>query len=380
MGMDIIALAKAKKYTEETFLGGGAVAGKNATVEKIESVENGQNVTFKWTLDDGTENRTVVFIPNGAPGKDGANGANGANGKSAYEVAKDNGFEGTEAEWLESLKGEDGKDGVGGSIAWTEDSVLMLKDILYSCVYSDASGKAKVDALLGELLPDYAPEEPSEPEIPEEPTVTLTSISATKTTTEYAVGEAFNANDIIVTAYYSDGTTKNVTSSATIDSSAVNSSMTGTYSVNISFTEGGITKTTTLTVTYITNSEGGEGTTISFTPVWTENYSIHPTSGLTETEGYYSTFTPFDIQGYNTLRCSLKEGKTSATLPNVIVSNSPSIDEWVKSVKLDNPASSLSATSGLTYVDYTVTGYSKVYLTSSKSNATKDNVDWTIIN
>lgn len=323
----------------------------------------------------------------GKDGVDGVDGANGVDGKSAYDIARDNGFEGTEAEWLESLKGKDGANGEGGvgGIVWTEDAVLMLKDVLYSCVYSDASGKVKVDELVGALIPNYVPEEPSEPDLPdepEEPTVTLTSISAVKTTTEYTVGDSFNASDIVVTARYSDGATKNVTSSAVIDSSAVNSAMAGTYTVNISFTEGGITKETTVIVTYIANSESGddegEGTTVSFTPEWTVNYSINPTSGLTETEGHYSTLTPFDVEGYNTLRCSLKEGKTSATLPNVIVSNSPSVNEWVKSVKLDNPASSLSAT--LPYADYTVTGYSKVYLTSSKSNAAKDNVDWTIIN
>lgn len=96
---------------------------------------------------------------NGKDGTDGVDGANGADGKSAYDIAVDNGFEGTEAEWLESLKGKDGEGSDG--IAWSEESVLLLKDILYSCV--DSTEKAKVDLLIGELLPNYEPEEPDEP-------------------------------------------------------------------------------------------------------------------------------------------------------------------------------------------------------------------------
>jgi len=56
--MDIITLALAKKYTQESLEGAGALKGND--------------------------------------------------GKSAYEVAKDNGFSGTELEWLASLKGEAG--------------------------------------------------------------------------------------------------------------------------------------------------------------------------------------------------------------------------------------------------------------------------------
>lgn len=60
--MDLITLALAKKYTDETLIGSGSLQGKD--------------------------------------------------GKSAYQVALDEGFVGTEEEWLESLKGEKGSSGV----------------------------------------------------------------------------------------------------------------------------------------------------------------------------------------------------------------------------------------------------------------------------
>lgn len=60
--MDLVALALAKKYTDDTVAGVGALKGED--------------------------------------------------GKSAYQIALDNGFIGTETAWLESLKGEDGSSGV----------------------------------------------------------------------------------------------------------------------------------------------------------------------------------------------------------------------------------------------------------------------------
>lgn len=68
--MNIIDIAIAKGYTEESLTGAGALKGQD--------------------------------------GKD------GADGKGAYELAVEKGFEGSDDEWLESLKGADGKDGENG--------------------------------------------------------------------------------------------------------------------------------------------------------------------------------------------------------------------------------------------------------------------------
>ena len=65
------AYALSKKYTDETVIGGGAIKGKNCTIESIEPISGGQRVTFKWTLDDGTEQTTTMDVMDGVDGQDG---------------------------------------------------------------------------------------------------------------------------------------------------------------------------------------------------------------------------------------------------------------------------------------------------------------------
>ena len=62
-------LAIAEQYTNETVEGGGAIKGKNCTIDSIEPISGGQRVTFKWTLDDGTEQTTTMDVMNGQDGK-----------------------------------------------------------------------------------------------------------------------------------------------------------------------------------------------------------------------------------------------------------------------------------------------------------------------
>lgn len=83
----------------------------------------------------------------------------------------------------------------------------------------------------------------------------LQSISATKTQTSYTVGDTLTTNDIAVTAHYSDSTTADVTASATINTSSVDMNTAGTYSIGVSYTEDGITETTSISITV---SGGGQ--------------------------------------------------------------------------------------------------------------------------
>lgn len=78
--------------------------------------------------------------------------------------------------------------------------------------------------------------------------VNLTEISITKgpTKTEYTVGEKFNSAGMEVSAKYSDGTTKTVTNYTYSPNGELKTSDT---KVTISFTEGGITRTTEQKIT-----------------------------------------------------------------------------------------------------------------------------------
>lgn len=79
--------------------------------------------------------------------------------------------------------------------------------------------------------------------------VILTNLSVTKTTVKYKVNDVLVTNDIISTATYSDGTTKNVTTSVTYGTASVDMKNTGTYNLVVSYTENGVTKTATVVIT-----------------------------------------------------------------------------------------------------------------------------------
>ena len=90
-------------------------------------------------------------------------------------------------------------------------------------------------------------------------TVSLSSIEiADSVKKTFALGDAFSTEGLAVTAKYSDATEVDVTSSATVDSSAVNTGKPGAYTVSVSYTEDGVTKTATYDVVYGTELTGTE--------------------------------------------------------------------------------------------------------------------------
>lgn len=77
----------------------------------------------------------------------------------------------------------------------------------------------------------------------------LSSITATKAITSYQVGDTLSVDDITVIAHYSNGTVNDVTTSAVVNTSLVDMSTSGTYAISITYTEDGLTKTTTINIT-----------------------------------------------------------------------------------------------------------------------------------
>ena len=88
MGIDVVTLALAKKYTKESLAGAGALKGEKGD---------------PFTYNDFTPEQLLAL-----------KGENGIDGKSAYQLAVEKGFIGTEAEWISSLKGENGLQGIQG--------------------------------------------------------------------------------------------------------------------------------------------------------------------------------------------------------------------------------------------------------------------------
>lgn len=91
MGLEILTLGSSKTYTRESLLGGGAVVGKNVTISSITPIDDGNKVTFSYTLDDGTVKTSSMNVMDGKDGIDGTNGKNGKDGQP----------------------GKDGSDGIG---------------------------------------------------------------------------------------------------------------------------------------------------------------------------------------------------------------------------------------------------------------------------
>lgn len=87
----LTAYALSKSYVDATLQGLGALAGKNCTVNSITPINGGNQITFAYTLDDGTQQTSTLDV------------------LDTYGIALKNGFTGTEKEWVESLKGSNGK-------------------------------------------------------------------------------------------------------------------------------------------------------------------------------------------------------------------------------------------------------------------------------
>lgn len=84
MGFNAPAYAASNKYTAETVEGGGAVKGKNCTIESITELDGGQRVNFKWTLDDGTVKTASMDVLDGEQGEQGDQGDPGKGIKDSY--------------------------------------------------------------------------------------------------------------------------------------------------------------------------------------------------------------------------------------------------------------------------------------------------------
>ena len=81
--------------------------------------------------------------------------------------------------------------------------------------------------------------------------VTLTDISVTNvpTKTTYFVGEALNLNGLVISANYSNGSSNTVTGYTTNPANGIVLSSVGFITVQVSYTEGGVVRTTTFNVT-----------------------------------------------------------------------------------------------------------------------------------
>lgn len=115
--------------------------------------------------------------------------------------------------------------------------------------------------------------------------VQLDSISVTGAKNTFKVNDEFSTEGLVVTANMNDGSSKKVTPTS-IDSSGVDMSKEGTYTVTVSYTEGSITKSDTYDITV----SSGEGPVVKFSGVY-QNGTSDPYKVLTFNEDGTGSYT-----------------------------------------------------------------------------------------
>lgn len=124
----------------------------------------------------------------------------------------------------------------------------------------------------------------------------IESITAEGAKTSFTVGNEFSYEGLTVTAVYSNGATEDVTTSATVNSSAVNMTTAGTYTVKVTY-EG---KETSYTITVKEEQQGGDTlteTTYKVTNFNTELGFGGSTGNVTEGTAY-SLGSDLTLTGY----------------------------------------------------------------------------------
>ena len=163
--MDFVALTLSKKFVEKAALGGGAVKGKNCTIQSIVPVDNGNNVTFQWTLDDGTIQTQTMFVAEGEDGKDFTfdmfteeqlkllQGPKGDAGEQGPRGEKgDQGPQGPAGEI-----GPKGDTGAAGADGFSPTAIVSKTGKTSTLTIIDKNGTTSVEVFDGEAAVGYAP-------------------------------------------------------------------------------------------------------------------------------------------------------------------------------------------------------------------------------
>ncbi len=78
MGISVETLAVSKKYTDDSLVGVGALAGKPCQIQSIAPITGGNRVTFLWVDDNSDTHTSTMDVLNGAQGAPGSPGSPGS--------------------------------------------------------------------------------------------------------------------------------------------------------------------------------------------------------------------------------------------------------------------------------------------------------------
>lgn len=139
------------------------------------------------------------------------------------------------------------KNSIGESATVSSDKVTVsFSPSVTEFTIAKLTAQVRIDAVTVTYITGGS-ETPEQPENPEPEVATLSSIEVTDPQTEYTVGDKFV--EPTVTATYSDGSTKDVEA----EFSGYDMSVADTYTVNVTYTENEVTKTTSYEITVSEN-------------------------------------------------------------------------------------------------------------------------------
>ena len=78
--MDVTSYILAKRYTDESLKGAGALKGASCQIKDVTPVEGGNNVIFEWVYSDGSKGEKILFVRDGGDGENGLTPHIGENG------------------------------------------------------------------------------------------------------------------------------------------------------------------------------------------------------------------------------------------------------------------------------------------------------------
>lgn len=194
---------------------------------------------------------------------------------------------------------------------WTSTAINTPTSTYPSPVYTSSTADGSLPASGTKLYPVFtndAGKYLTNPSCAAVKTLSSIAITTAPTTTKYLVGETFSKTGAVVTATYTDATTANV--SASTSWTPTTGLVAGSNTITASYTEGGVTKTATTTVTAysVTVQKKDEaGTTIADAGVTAS------ASGRTLTASAGSTHYVFKTWKYGTASGTSIASATSAS-------------------------------------------------------------------
>lgn len=157
-------LAAARKYTNDSMAGAGAVKGAPCQIKSVVPTIGGSNVTYLWVDNDGNPHETVLFVKDGAKGDKGDKGDRGEVGPQGAQgpqgvqgiqgpqgVAGQPGPQGVQG--IQGIQGEKGDDGYPFLIYKQYDNISEFMP----------SDFPEIGLMFMVMTQDYDPSDPSTP-------------------------------------------------------------------------------------------------------------------------------------------------------------------------------------------------------------------------